>query len=137
MRFLLSILFLAAILHPSAAWADIVFTTPDQQIVDAGYIKLEWTNEAAVPIRLEQARLADFSDAVAIYEGAGDTLFVSGLSDGDYFFRVVDAKGAASSVLAATVQHQPLDRALMLLALGAATTLATVFVILKGARDDA
>ena len=70
-----------------------------------------------------------------MYQGKGRALFVSGLAEGDVYFRLEDSAANASDILTIKVRHQSLKRALYLMLLGGLTTLATIFVIIKGARN--
>lgn len=92
--------------------------------------------EAAQPVTLELARDGDFASARTVYEGRNTQVFLSGLSDGEYAARLRGTNGSLSQPLALTVRHQSLSRALLLVALGALAFLATLFVILRGARDE-
>jgi len=90
------------------------------------------------PVVVRQGSTPAMSAARTIFEGTGTRLFVSGLTDGDYYFTIADAAAGAapSPPLHLAVMHQSLSRALWLTALGALVFAATVFVILRGARRE-
>ncbi|MBB36139.1 MAG: hypothetical protein CME88_15780 [Hirschia sp.] len=136
MRHRLAALLLLAASTPLNSIASVPsFKTEDLQSIDAGYLQLQWEAEEGADITLQRSRNADFSDPVTVYQGKGRALFVSGLAEGDVYFRLEDSAANASDILTIKVRHQSLKRALYLMLLGGLTTLATIFVIIKGARN--
>ena len=119
---------------PLPALASPAFTQTGPLKSDAGYFMVEW--QADEPVSLEIAKQDSQAKPRVLYTGSNSALFVSGLQDGEYDVRLRDGSGALSKALTLSVEHQPLDRALWLVALGALAFLAAALVILKGARDD-
>ena len=112
------------------------FTSSEDLSSDTGYLSLEWTNPNNAILFLEQSDTLEFANPRLLYEGQETTLFVSGLRNGDHYFRLTQTGSGSSSIASVYVQHQPLGRALLLAFLGAITTLATIGVIFWGARQD-
>lgn len=117
--------------------------TPD------GYAQLEWTTETELEsprfvqfeFQLEIAERSDFSDRELVYQGKQTSAFVSGLSDGTYFYRIRgrnDAEsewGAWSPTLRIGVAHHSLTTALVLFGAGAVVFVSTaVFVFWHAVR---
>jgi len=100
---------------------------------DTGHLQVTWTpNGHSVTLALQR----DGEAPRPLYTGSGDTLFVTGLADGDYRLSLSDESGAQTDTLALNVTHQSLSQALWLAALGAVVFLLTIAAILRGARDD-
>lgn len=110
------------------------FAAEEALTSEAGNALLEWTGDGE--IILEIAEGPHFADARELYRGTNRSMFVSGLEDGAYVFRLRDDDGRVSQTLALTVRHQSLGRALLLAAVGALVFLAVVAVILRGVRDE-
>lgn len=119
---------------PATAFAQPQFTGNDMLTSDSGYFSVNW--EASGPVVLELSRDGSFTSPQAVYEGRNSQVFLSGLQDGDYALRLRGADGSLSRPLMLSVRHQSVDRALLLVTLGALAFLATLFVILRGARDE-
>ena len=134
-RFILAIAAaIACVLAFTAAPAGATarFTDGDMLSSDAGNAMIAW--EADGPVSLSISR--DGGPARSIYSGAARSFFVSGLADGEYRFVLHSEGGEESAPLTLAVEHQSMSRALLLVALGALAFLATVVVVLRGARDD-
>lgn len=82
------------------------------------------------------ATRSDFSDARTVYRGSATGYFLSGLANGEYYFRLEGKSGAVSAPVRLEVMHQSLQRAIWLSAIGMLVTLAIVLTILRGARDE-
>lgn len=109
----------------------------------AGYFRLSWTvspntSNGDIPqFELQQATQADFSDAIARYQGADRATVISGLANNTYYYRVrLSNEDDWSKTVAVEVKHHPLSRAFSFFALGIAMFIITVTVLLKGARQD-
>lgn len=86
---------------------------------------------------LEQARDPDFSGAVTRYRGPDQTSVLTGLAEGEYFFRVRlnpgdGEPGAWSETLAAEVDYFPRWQVFLLVGIGFAVVAATVAAVLHG-----
>lgn len=117
--------------------AGVVKFAADADVVEVtdGHIKLEWTVEGDGVTELQQSRASDFFTAKTIYIGPDRASFVSGLDNGNYYYRVRAAGGEWSETLMVKVQHQSLELAFALFGIGGLVFLLTVFVVIKGARQ--
>ena len=117
----------AAAPHPSPSFAE-----QDSVTSDAGNFLVSWNTQEPVTLEMQSGD----GTPRTIYSGRNHAFFLSGLRNGDYAIRLKDAAGATADTLILHVQHQSLSRALLLVALGALAFLATVAVVLRGARDE-
>ena len=136
LRYFLFIILFSTYCSDSLAETKLNFISDRSQVVDAGYVRLEWANPQNAEVELQQSTHADFTDARTRYRGTGHALFISGLANGDYRFRIGTDNDGWSEPILVSVRHQSLQRALQFLAIGALTAVATMLVIVKGARDD-
>ena len=117
----------------------------DTEIATAGYYRLSWQGEtSAVEYELQASSNADFSTPRLIYRGPDLATVISGQADGDYFYRLRARQagertggrsGAWSAPVKVHVQHHSLARALAFFAAGALVFIATLLLVLRGARD--
>ncbi len=106
------------------------------------FLTLAWApaNDATpAAFELQQAPSAQFENPLTRYRGPDLASFVSGLAEGDYFFRVRtvaenEATGTWSKPLQVTVKYQPLSRAFVLFGVGAVVSIATVALVVIGDR---
>lgn len=107
----------------------------DSDIATAGFYRLSWI--ADQPVELQESVQADFSDARVVYRGADTAMFVSGKSDGSYFYRArsADSTQSWSEVVKVSVEHHSLPRAFTFLAIGIVVFLATIALIVNGSRN--
>lgn len=115
----------------------------DTAVATAGYYRLSWTPpDAAAPLafELQESSAPDFTGAVIAYRGPDRATTHSGRADGDYHFRVRalagDVAGAWSTPVIVQVRHHSLLRAGLFFALGALVFVATLGLILRGARPE-
>ena len=120
------------------------FTNPLQLENNAGQIKLVWrvadsllAREKLVKFELQQSHEASFETSRTLYKGSDLASFVSGLPDGDYYYRVRTFEesgsiGEWSETLYLKVRHQSLSLAFTLFGLGAIVFISTVVLILYG-----
>jgi len=113
---------------------------------NAGQIKLIWSLPDSVKatekytFELQQAEDSLFNSAKQIYLGSDLASFISGLPDGNYYFRIRAQKDGQSEfspwseTAILNVKHQSLKLAFTLFGLGALVFLSTVSVILYGNR---
>lgn len=107
-----------------------------------GYYSLRWHDASARDssgfYELERASTASFEGAKAVYRGRDTAVFVSGLVDGSYFYRVRTAvqgrHGPWSAPFILTVKHGPIAVAWLLFAIGAVIFLAIIAVVINGSR---
>ena len=104
-----------------------------------GVVDLKWKNGeegAKLPVILEQATHPDFSDAFVRYEGTDSGAYLTGLSEGDYFFRLKLSGGEEwSNPLAYTVKFIGRGQLFVLLAAGLIVSVMTFGAILKGMAE--
>lgn len=104
----------------------------DTTLATAGYFRLTWPG-ASGEFELQQAGTDDFQDARLIYQGPDTASVVSGLPDGDYFYRVRQrGETRWSETLHIEVRHHPLNRAFGFFLLGAVMFAATLGILLHG-----
>lgn len=113
---------------------------------NAGQIKLIWSLPDSInatekyTFELQQAEDSLFNSAKLIYSGSDLASFISGLPNGDYFFRIRAQREGEnefshwSETAILNVKHQSLKLAFTLFGLGALVFLSTVSVILYGNR---
>ena len=129
-----SILMLGLLLSQKPVLAiDVEFSFTEKILQsNSGHIKLEWDSEGPSDFVLQQDITNDFTNPKTIYQGPDRASFVSGLPNGNYYYRVRSDSGKWSETLLVTVQHQSLRLAFMLAGLGAIVFMMTVFVVIKG-----
>lgn len=109
----------------------------DTRVATAGYFRLSWPGEGAADYVLQQGRSADFRDGITIYSGPDEATVLSGLADGDYYYRLRERDGRHwSDTVSVEVRHHPLSRALGFFTLGAVMFLATLGVLIRGTRSN-
>jgi hypothetical protein len=102
----------------------------------AGNFQLKWSAQDR-PVLVQEASSADFADPGILYEGTDAASVVSGLPDGDYYFRIrfADVAGPTwSPPLKVVVAHHSLGKALGVFAVGAVVFTATIALIFTGTR---
>ena len=129
----------AILLSGVTARANKVEFLLDAEVINLsdGHIKLQWKAENNTTFELQQATTANFSNAATIYQGPDQASFISGLKDGDYFYRVRAVGRTWSKPLLIKVEHQSLTLAFTLFGVGAVVFLLTVLVVVKGVRQVA
>lgn len=125
----------------------------DSQVATAGYYRLLWhrrhrsdadlaadaSDADGREFEIEESADPSFARAKIAYRGHDRASVVSGRGDGTYYYRarLIDGDGAKraspwSDVVAVTVDHHPLSRALAFFAAGALVFLATLALIVGG-----
>lgn len=121
------------------------FRNPPEGPVSAGYLTLEWSlpgERTSLPegmkFVLEEDTRREFSAPHQRFQGRDLASFVSGLPNGEYWFRVRVVEegggraGAWSEPVKVVVEHHSLNKALIIMGIGAVVFLATVILILVG-----
>ena len=94
---------------------------------------MRWSDPGEIEIVLEQGRDAAFATPVARYTGRDVSSVLSGLAEGDHYFRVGSKDGGKwSAPVKVTVEFFPRDRLVLLLVLGGVVVLSTIGAILVG-----
>ncbi|MCB0664899.1 MAG: hypothetical protein KDC80_03710 [Saprospiraceae bacterium] len=113
---------------------------------ETGYIQLKWIAQSdedetiLYQYQLQQAEDSTFSSGKEIYRGNDLASFISGLSNGNYYYRVrvidEDRKenGPWSATKLVAVKHHSLELALSLFTLGGIVFLSTVLIVVRGSR---
>jgi len=113
---------------------------------DAGHIKLVWQYPNGLgpgaQFELQQANDAAFRTNRTIYLGPDLASFVSGLPNGEYYFRIRTRMNDGrtsfwSRALSVKVEHQSLQLAFSLFGIGALVFVATLAVVFFGSRKAA
>jgi hypothetical protein len=85
----------------------------------------------------------DFETHRIVYEGPDNARLMSGKSDGDYYYRLENARpvngypsDVLSNTLRVTVRHHSLARALTFFAIGATVFAVTLALVLFGDRNE-
>lgn len=138
--FLFSLLWIAACTGSflSAAEESVTFSVPPgEEMTSAdGVLSLSWESAGGEAVyELQQAGDKAFSNPVLRYTGPDTGSYLTGLAEGDYFFRVRKKDGEWSEPLQATVTF--IDRRVLwaLLVSGFVVVAATVVTILSGWRN--
>jgi len=123
------------------------FELPDSNYSSSGSIKLIWNlpdtliDEDEYIFELQQSTDADFSQPLLRYTGPDLASYISGLKNNTYHYRVRSILGSDTSswskVVVVSVEHHSLHLAFILFGLGAFVFLATVVVVVRGARQEA
>jgi len=106
----------------------------DTELSTAGYFQLSWKDKASQSFVLQQSTRSDFRDAIDIYLGPDQATVISGLPDGDYFYRVESDTQSWSKAFKISVKHHSLAKALGFFSLGAAMFIVMIVLLIKGAR---
>lgn len=120
------------------------FDNPPENFTESGYIKLSWEwppgheDASTHEFELQQAQDDRFSSNTPIYQGQDFATFLSGLRNGDYYYRVRVKQGSDwsdwSKPVRVEVRHHSLSLAFTLFGLGALVFLLTVGIIVQGNR---
>lgn len=102
---------------------------------DTGYYALSWVwdgDGVETDFVLEESRSCDFSKPKLIYQGPDHSTALSGLLDGEYFYRVRAGDGAWAEPIKIVVRHRSLKESIIYLVIGAAVFLATAVLVVAG-----
>lgn len=128
------LVFSCTALIPTVSLAQL-FIESSTDIATAGYFNLNWKVDAAGPVQVQQATAADFSDAKTIYSGTDRATVISGLGNGEYYYRIESADNVSPGIKV-QVAHHALSRAFVFFGLGAVIFIITLSVLIRGARTD-
>lgn len=106
----------------------------DMSLSTAGYFNLSWAADKPAPYVIQQSLDASFKQAKTIYQGSDQASVMSGLPDGQYFYRMQANAGQWSEAIKVEVKHHTLEKAFAFFAAGAVMLFTLVFVLIKGAR---
>ena len=140
------LLSLCAVALPAQAAFPVPAVTLEQEspvLAKEGHLRLSWQLKegeevaSALTFQLERSVQADFRSAVRLETGPDRASYLSGLRQGENYFRVraVNAEGEAgpwSAALMVRVEYPSPGRVFPLMAVGAVLLVATVALILTG-----
>lgn len=128
-------LLLLATTFPSWA-AENTSLSASTELSNEGYFVLNWqTPSPDATLIIEQASSSDFVNPV-IREIAGEgAATITGLTDGNYFFRLVDENNVLSNTVQVSVAHHSLGRAAGFFLLGLILFSILVITILRGNKQ--
>lgn len=136
-RAFIALIFLAS--APGALLAAPHIET-DTAVATAGYYVLRWS-AATTDVEVAEFANPGAGDPSIIYKGPDRATLISGQPDGTRIYRVREigagAPSAWSEPVSVTVAHHPLSRALTFFGIGAVVFLATLTLIVRGARRSA
>ena len=112
----------------------------DTAVATAGYYVLRWS-AATTDVEVAEFANPGGGDPRIIYKGPDRATLVSGQPNGTRIYRVREigagAPSAWSEPVSVTVAHHPLSRALTFFGIGAVVFVATLTLIVRGARRSA
>lgn len=103
-----------------------------------GIVKLEWSaggSQTASRYELQEASDPSFAQAKIRYSGHETGTFISGLTNGQYYYRARNNGGLWSDTVQVKIQHHSLTLAITLLILGAFVFIITTVVVVRGAKN--
>ncbi len=104
-------------------------------VSNEGYFVLNWdTQDVDSPVVLQQASSTDFDNTIDRSISATGAVTITGLADGDYFFRIISDNQSLTAPVQVSVQHHSLARAGSFFLLGFVLFSLLVFMILNGNR---
>lgn len=135
--FTLSWLFFGTAIEASEAPFEISLS---QTISSDGVAELSWpvvSGQASVVVQKSQD--PDFTQATILYRGSDSASVITGLMDGEYYFRARNEYpdggfSAWSETVSLAVEHHSLTKATLFFAMGGVVFLATTLLITFGTR---
>lgn len=98
---------------------------------------LSWNvSDASRATSLQQSDSPEFSSPVTRVVSPEGSLTITGLADGEYYFRLMQADTPLTEPLRVMVQHHDLERAGLFFVLGLILFIVLVISILLGARNE-
>jgi hypothetical protein len=119
------------------------FTVPSTRVAPSGSFAIRWSSgqlAAFDQFELQQGRNRDFSEARLIYSGPDRASYLSGLPNGDFYYRVrgvdtrLNRKSRWASPIHRIVRHPSLEFAVSMLSVGGLVFLSTIGIVVSGAR---
>lgn len=123
-----------------------VFNNNAKEVTESGYIKLSWQfgdKSGDCVFELQQSENQIFNSNKILYMGPDYATFLSGLRNGNYFYRVRAVCGDEQAIsdwsdtITVKVQHHSLMLAFGLFGVGAVIFLLTIGIVIQGARQAA
>jgi hypothetical protein len=108
----------------------------DTPISTEGYFVISWQlSDSTQNPTLQQSTSLTFTAPHNRQLTPQGSLTITGLPDGEYYFRLVDGEAQLSDPLQVTVEHHTLERAGLFFALGLVLFIILVATILRGAMQ--
>ncbi|MEQ8953320.1 MAG: hypothetical protein RL120_04240 [Gammaproteobacteria bacterium] len=114
-------------------WAAESSLTADTTLSTEGYFVLSWASLADA-VALQQSDSPGFLEFTSRDLPGSGQITITGLEDGDYYFRLLGDDGTVTEPLVIEVQHHPLSRALLFFSLGLILFLILLSTIYIGNR---
>ncbi len=110
-----------------------------QTISNDGVAVLSWPVIQQASVVVQKSQDPNFAQATTLYRGSDTASVITGLVDGEYYFRARSeypdgSFSAWSKTLSLSVEHHSLTKATLFFALGGIVFLATVLLITFGAK---
>lgn len=125
--------------YGAASAAEPVTLSLNTSISSDGVAQITWQLPASSKIILEQSSFEDFSNAKIIYSGFDDATVLTGLLDGDYYFRARlhdDEESVWGPVVQLSVKHHSLMQAFTFFLIGLVVFVATLLLIVFGSKNQ-
>ncbi len=101
-----------------------------EQVTDEGKVALRWSGDA--PFILQRSPEPGFSAPKVLYEGPEQATYITGLTEGEWFFRTGDASGVWSEPVRVEVRYVERGRVITLMFTGGIVFVATVGAVIQG-----
>lgn len=108
----------------------------DTEISSEGYFVLSWESDTQLPLTLQQSQSAAFDDVRITNLPADGSITITGLRDGNYFYRVLAADQEQSNIIQVQVEHHTLARAFSFFSLGLVLFIVLLVTILIGRKRE-
>lgn len=103
---------------------------------DNGVVTLQW-EASGKEVEVQRSVTPDFQKPRLVYRGTQTASVVTGLREGEYYFRIRDAEEAEwSPALAVRVEYISRTKLFVLLSLGGVVVMGTIGAIFSGYRSN-
>lgn len=135
-RVLQQLLVLAPLALAPTAFADPPSLSANPDVSNDGKVVLEFEKTENAEIELQQATDPDFTDALTRYRGADPASVLTGLAEGDYYFRIrLTSEENWSAPVRVRVKFMKRGQLYLLLGTGLVVVAMIVLTILLGASQ--
>ena len=114
-------------------WAAENFLTSDTELSNEGYFVLNWDTDYDTVI-LQQSSSSAFSPILENTVPGSGAITITGLKDGEYYFRLNRNGIPVGNTLPITVQHHSMARAMLFFLLGLVLFLILLTTIVVGSK---
>lgn len=124
-------------LVPLPLFGEVYFLQPDGALLEAteGHIHLEW-QKGAGPFQLVKSRNQTFDPAQLLYEGPDRAYFITGLLEGDHFFKIID-NNKSEAIIRVSVTYPARELVILSLIIGGLLFSSLCAIIFMGNRQHA